>query len=556
VRELVRAESERPSDGEDLVNRGGGDRPITHPREDNPRSIRGLVFVSPHMTTDPAGGAELDGLDPGERLALDDVRGRAASGAALLGARGALIYALGIVANLALARLLVPRDFGLVALGTVLVVLGTYLAIGGLGAALIRRESAPTRIELEAITGAQLGLTILVTGLALGGAAPFGRDGFVVATMVGSLPIISVRTPAVILLERKLQYRLIAAADVAEAVAYYVWAVGTVAIGFGVWGLATAVVVRAAVGSAAMLIAGPAGFVRPRWSLPHLRPLLAFGAKFQATGALQILREQGLNVVIAAIAGISTLGVWNLAYRVLQIPNLLFLTVGRVAFPALSRLLGAGQDPRPVIERGVAALSAMTGIVVVALIGFAPALTSLIGHRWHQVPAVLVWSGMALVLAAPIGVAGPGYLFAADRAGTVAAATLASSAVWFAAAAALLPPLGATGVAIGWVAAGIVNSGMLWRRTTMLTGAAMLARVARPTVISLAAAGAGWGVARAVDPRLLGGALGLAVGEAALIAGLAAFDRSALRDTWALTRQGMRRSRTGRRAAATVTHHA
>ena len=84
----------------------------------------------------------------------------------------------------------------------------------------------------------------------------------------------------------------------------------------------------------------------------------------------------------------------------------------------------------------------------------------------------------------------------------------------------------------------------------------MLARVARPTVISLAAAGAGWGVARAVDPRLLGGALGLAVGEAALITGLAAFDRSALRDTWALTRQGMRRSRTGRRAAATVTHHA
>ena len=97
------------------------------------------------MTTDPVGGAELDGLDPGERLALDDVRGRAASGAALLGARGALIYALGIVANLALARLLVPRDFGLVALGTVLVVLGTYLAIGGLGAALIRREQSPER---------------------------------------------------------------------------------------------------------------------------------------------------------------------------------------------------------------------------------------------------------------------------------------------------------------------------------------------------------------------------------------------------------------------------
>jgi O-antigen/teichoic acid export membrane protein len=348
------------------------------------------------------------------------------------------------------------------------------------------------------------------------------------------------RTPSVVVLERGLRYRVIATADVVEALAYYLWAVGTVALGLGVWGMATAVVVRAASGSATVIARGPLGLLRPRWSWQQVRPLLRFGAKFQATAVLQIVREQGLNVGVAAVAGVATLGVWNLAWRVLQVPNLLFVTVGRVSFPAMSRLLGAGEDPRPVIERGLAVLSALTGAMIVGLIGIAPALPALVGESWHDVPAVILWSGVALILAAPIAVGTGGYLFAADAPGAVAVATLASTVIWFGLGFSLVPSLGAPAVGIGWVAAAVVNAAILWRHVAARTGAAVAAHVAAPTAIGLAASAVGWLVAHRVGDRVLGGVLGLAAGELLLVAGLAAVSRPALRDTRVLVRQALR----------------
>ncbi|MEA2407375.1 MAG: hypothetical protein QOE69_1494, partial [Thermoleophilaceae bacterium] len=96
------------------------------------------------------------------RLTAGDVRERAAGGAALLGARGLLIYAFGIAANIVLARLLAPRDFGIFALGMVVVVAGTLFSEGGFGGALIKRREPPLRAELEAVQALQLAVAVSV----------------------------------------------------------------------------------------------------------------------------------------------------------------------------------------------------------------------------------------------------------------------------------------------------------------------------------------------------------------------------------------------------------
>ena len=96
--------------------------------------------------------------------------------------------------------------------------------------------------------------------------------------------------------------------------------------------------------------------MRPRWSWSALRPVLGSGLQFQAAAVAGIAREQLVNVGVGIVGGLATLGVWNLAWRVIQVPMLLLLTVGRVAFPALARLLDAQEDPRRALERTVAAL--------------------------------------------------------------------------------------------------------------------------------------------------------------------------------------------------------
>jgi hypothetical protein len=178
--------------------------------------------------------------------------------------------------------------------------------------------------------------------------------------------------------------------------------------------------------------------------------------------------------------------------------------------------------------------------MIVGLIGIAPALPALVGESWHDVPAVILWSGVALILAAPIAVGTGGYLFAADAPGAVAVATLASTVIWFGLGFSLVPSLGAPAVGIGWVAAAVVNAAILWRHVAARTGAAVAAHVAAPTAIGLAASAVGWLVAHRVGDRVLGGVLGLAAGELLLVAGLAAVSRPALRDTRVLVRQALR----------------
>jgi O-antigen/teichoic acid export membrane protein len=477
------------------------------------------------------------------------VRDRALGGAAVLGVRGAIVFALGLVANVALARLLVPRDFGLVALGSVLIVVGTYLTDGGLGAALIRREAPPQRIELEAVAGVQTAVAAALAALAAAAAAAFGRDGLVVAAMLASLPIATARLPAAIVLERALQYRPIAVVDLAEAVAYYAWALGSVALGAGVWGLASAVVVRAVVGVATMARVGPLGLVRPRWSWPHARPLVGFGARLQATAIVALARDQGLNVGVASVAGVATLGVWSLAYRILQVPTLIVTVAGRVAYPAMARILEAGRDPAPLVERAVAAVTVAIAVVVVAMVGFAPALPALLGPGWDDVPETLALSGLGLLLSQPVVVSTMGYLFATDHAGTVARATAWHTLAWFAVTLPLLPSLGAVAVGAGWVPAGIVIAAIVGRRTAQLTGAAIARSLAVPLAVAAAAGAAGWTVAAAGPETVPWGVAGLAAGELALVGGLALAARPALAGAYDLAARAVRTSRGGRSRA-------
>jgi O-antigen/teichoic acid export membrane protein len=474
-----------------------------------------------------------------DRLSPQEIRNRAAGGAALLVARGALILVLGVGANIVLARLLVPRDFGIVALGTVLLTVGSFLSDGGLGAGLIRRAEPPALRELEAVNAAQIGITLVLTAICFGVALVVGRDALVVAGMVATLPITILKVPSIILLERDLTYRPVATADLLEAVSFYVVTLVAVALGMGVWGFVVGMGVRAVTGTATMALLGPVGIVRPRLAWPELRPLLRFGAKFQAVVVTSLVRDQGLNVGIAIVAGVSTLGVWNLAWRVLQVPFMVFGTLGRIGYPTMARLLGAGQDPKPVIERGIAALAVVTGGMMVAVTGFAPALPLLLGDGWGSVPAVLLWAGIAMTCSLPIYLASFGYLFATDAGSIVLGTAVAGAAAWLVVALALVSAVGAPAAGIGWCAAAAIQLVLLVPRMTERSGARVAASLAVPTPAAVGAAAGGWVLAHATGGSLVSGLAGLAAGELALFVVLALAGRGALRDTRLIVGDGM-----------------
>jgi O-antigen/teichoic acid export membrane protein len=162
-----------------------------------------------------------------------DIKQRAAAGAARVAARGLSTQLLALAGNIVLARLLVPDELGAVAFGTTIVTVGAFFADAGMGAVMIRGRATPSRPELEALLGVQLSIAATLTLLIVVISLPFGHLGQVTALMALAIPLMTLRTPGFVLLERELAYRLIVTIEFIESAGFYAWAIATVAAGRG-----------------------------------------------------------------------------------------------------------------------------------------------------------------------------------------------------------------------------------------------------------------------------------------------------------------------------------
>jgi hypothetical protein len=153
---------------------------------------------------------------PGSESAAT-IRDRGALGAVLLTARQATAQVVAFIGMLVLAHLLTPTTLAMVALGTTIVTVGTFFADGGLGAALLRKTEDRTVDELRTLLAMQLVLACAIAvGVAVVGSQT-GTVGTVTAIMACSLPLLALRAPHAIALERALDYRPIAATEFAES---------------------------------------------------------------------------------------------------------------------------------------------------------------------------------------------------------------------------------------------------------------------------------------------------------------------------------------------------
>ncbi len=478
-------------------------------------------------------------------MPASEIRRKAVVGAAMIGARGVGIRLLGLAGNVALARLLVPAEFGAVALGLSLLAFASLVSDGGLAAGLIRRAEDPTIADLRTVLGLQLMAGAVVAALAAAIGFSLGGVGSLAAIMMLGLPIMALRAPGQIVLERRLNFGPLAAVEVGEVLAYYVWGVGAVALGFGVWGLASASVVKALTGTVTLLVLAPEGRLAPSSSLSGARSLLAFGVRFQAVDLVGVLRDQGVNAGTAIIAGLSTLGLWTLAMRILQIPLLLFESLWRVSYPAMALLMGAGEDPKPVMERGVKLAAVATGLLLSVLVCSTPALVpGVFGPRWTDAAAAIPAACLGLQINGPVSSAAAGYLFASGHAGTVLRSAAAQLIAFFAVAFSLLPFLGVAAVGLGYLAASVVEACIFVTVIRRRTGAWLVPPLLPALAIAVGVSGAGWLIIAAQEPTIpvaVGGAL---LGAALYVGAMVLLQRQAVVELVVLSRRALRRSRT------------
>lgn len=442
----------------------------------------------------------------GEPMSAGEVKSRAAAGAVLLMGRGLAFQALGFLGNLALARLLVPEDFGIVAVGFTVVTVGQLLAGAGLGSALVARSEAPTRAELSALTGLQL---LVTSGIALVTAAVavlVGQAALVTAVMVLALPFTAFKTPALLLFQRELEFVAPLKVEIAETIVYLVVAITLAALGLGAWSLAIATVIRAMTGTVTAVALSPLGLLRPSFQIARVRSILDFGWRFQASGVVQVATDTALTAGIAAVAGLGALGLWSLAARILGIPNLLFESMWRVGFPAFSRLMEHDDDRgmAALLERTVGAFAVAITVVVCPLAAAGPALVPLLfGADWTDVSLILPGAAIALAVSGPIGLVASSYFYARGDADTSLVSNIITGAVRLAVALPLLPLLGVGAVGVAWAAAALCAMAYTVRRARRASGARLALRVAGPVASGIGGGLVGWLVAESLGVTVL-----------------------------------------------------
>lgn len=297
-----------------------------------------------------------------------------------------LQFTIGVV----LARLLPPKDFGLLALALLFVGLAGLFSTLGLGPTIIQRSPLTTRhiragFTLSTLLGLAIGATLIL--LAPRSTAIFPNDGLppVLRLVALTFPVSGVGNVAGALLRRRLDFRrLFWIGNTSYVVGYACVAIPLAVLGYGVWSLAVGALAQTCVLNV-LLMATVRHPVRPLFAIREFRELTSFGMGFTLDSLMLYGAHNGDNLVVGRWLGDAALGLYTRAYALMMLPQEFFGRIFRtVLFPAFAEV----QGDRPRMGRGYRMSVQLTTIMgVPVLTGMAVAAPHLIvglyGPDWR-----------------------------------------------------------------------------------------------------------------------------------------------------------------------------
>lgn len=326
---------------------------------------------------------------------------RSAMGAVMtMGGQGTK-FVLQFGSQIALARLLLPTDFGLLAMVGPLVAAALLLTDLGLSAATIQRPTI-NQTELSSLFWLNVLIGGCLAGLAVA-AAPLAAVFYatpavtpVMMTMAVALLLSSLSAQHLALLNRRMRFGAIALIEVGALAVGVVVGVGCALAGFGCWSL---VAMQIANGAATLVLA--CLFSRWRPSRPGISRdalhLLRFGGTVTGYNLLGYLITNLDNILIGARFGAGPLGIYDRAYKLMFQPLWqMTAPAARVAVPLLSRLSGDAAGYRGAYLAMLGGVLTLTTPGILCAIVFAkPVILVLLGERWLEVAPTFAWLGGA-----------------------------------------------------------------------------------------------------------------------------------------------------------------
>jgi len=333
-------------------------------------------------------------------VSFSDLKARVVSGAFLVaGAQLARqLVQLGAVA--VLARLIVPADFGLVALAVGVLAFVQVLSDFGLGAALEREIDLAPAVEsrlfrLNLLAALVVAAIVMVAAPAF--ARLFGQPELAFVVRVLAFPFLvasTVRTRTSVL-ARQLRFGRLGAVEVVPVVLGTTISVTLAYRGWGAMALVAGSAVQQLAWSAGAVLAAGVPSAAPA-PLRTVVPLIRFGGSFALFQIVNTTARKLDDLLVGGLMGIAALGLYEKSYALMMIPvAYLAGASSRVLYPSLARVRNDPAQFRFLYlgaVRKLAGLSFPVAAVCAAAAG--PVVRLLLGPRFEA--AIPIFGVLAL----------------------------------------------------------------------------------------------------------------------------------------------------------------
>lgn len=302
--------------------------------------------------------------------------------------RTGLIFACGIV----LARLLTPREFGLIGMTTVLIVFSRVFVDSGFSQALIRKQDC-TPADFSTVFFFNLAVGTFFYGLLIITANPISRFfnepqlSGVIRFIGAGLVLNALGQVHRIQITKDLDFKLLTRISVLSSAIGGIIGILMAYEGYGVWSLVAMTLSRSTIELVLL-------WVWRRWR-PALifdraafKELFAFGSPLLVGSIISSIYRHLSSVVIGRFFSAADLGQFTQAQNFRNLPSeRLTDVIQRVSYPALSTLQNDMPRLKTAYRRLIRSFMLVTSLVMLGLAAVAePVMMTLVGEQWR--PAV------------------------------------------------------------------------------------------------------------------------------------------------------------------------
>lgn len=303
-----------------------------------------------------------------------------------------------LIVKLILARLLLPSDFGLIAIG--LLAVNTGMLFGGLGfrSALIYKKddeefkSANTAFIILPVIGALFFLIIYSSAPYI---ATYFKDPSI-EPIVKVLAFILIISPLAAvpstLLEKELEFKKKVLPGALPTLLYAVVAISMALKGYGVWSLVGGQISMAAL---RVILNWMVCGWRPTFKFDMMigKELFSYGKHIVGASAVIFLVVNAATFAVGKVLGVTALGFYSIAFAISNMPaTYLNRLIGGVMFPTYSKLQDDSDTIRSIYLSTLRYISILTIPMAIGTIITAPYLVEVVlGEKWmSSVPAIRI----------------------------------------------------------------------------------------------------------------------------------------------------------------------